>query len=456
MKIAIIGAGGVRTPLLVQAVLIRRERLGADELAVMDIDSERLDLMRQVTLPLEEASRGVLRLSYTTSAREALHEADFVITTFRVGGMESRVIDERVPLARGVLGQETTGPGGFAMAMRTLPVLFEYLAQMRELCPNAWLVNFANPAGLLTEALRGAGGWKRAVGICDAPSGMRRAAAALLGTTAEHVHFGYFGLNHLGWVRSLVYRGEDVLPRFMVMLREGASMPGLPFDSAFVARLGMIPNEYLYYYYHSREAVANILRGGETRGEYLVRINQGLFTALRDASARHAVAEMVAAYGAYMHQRGHTYMASETGHTDLLAKADPAVVAALAAEGYAGVALDLIEGLRGSAPREMILNIPNEGAIQGMASGDVVEIPAAVSADSIRPFTVGDVPGHCLGLMLQVKSYEQLTIRAALEHSHGLAVSALALHPLVGDVPTARLLVDEYREKHGALFPDLQ
>jgi 6-phospho-beta-glucosidase len=133
MKIAIIGAGGVRTPLLVQAVLIRRERLGADELAVMDIDSERLDLMRQVALPLAEASRGGLRLSYTTSAREALHGADFVITTFRVGGMESRVIDERVPLARGVLGQETTGAGGFAMAMRTLPVLFEYLAQMREL-----------------------------------------------------------------------------------------------------------------------------------------------------------------------------------------------------------------------------------------------------------------------------------------------------------------------------------
>jgi alpha-galactosidase/6-phospho-beta-glucosidase family protein len=440
----------------VQAVLIRRERLGADELAVMDIDGERLDLMRQVALPLEDSSRGALRLSYTTSARDALRGADFVITTFRVGGIESRVIDERVPLDHGVLGQETTGAGGFAMAMRTLPVLYEYLALMREMCPSAWLINFANPAGLLTEALRGAGGWKRAVGICDAPSGMQRVGAALLGTTAEQVHLDYFGLNHLGWVRSLIYRGEDRLPRFMAMLREGTSMPGLPFDPAFVARLGMIPNEYLYYYYHSREAVANILRSGETRGEYLVRINRDLFATLRAHAARGESAEMVSAYAAYMGQRGQTYMTSETGHGDWLRSADPAVTEALAAAGYAGVALDVMEALRGSTPREMVLNIPNEGAVAGMEANSVVEIPAAVSADSVRPLNVGAIPPHCLGLMLQVKAYEQMTIRAALERSLELAVSALAVHPLVADVPLARTIVEEYRQRHGALFPDLR
>ncbi len=456
MKIAIIGAGGVRTPLLVQAVLIRRERLGADELAVMDIDSEQLDLMRQVALPLEQATRGALRLTYTSSARDALRGADFVVTTFRVGGMQARVIDERVPLSHGLLGQETTGAGGFAMAMRTLPVLFEYLGLMRELCPNAWLINFANPAGLLTEALRGAGGWKRAVGICDAPSGMQRVGAALIGTQPEKVHLDYFGLNHLGWVRSLRYRGEDMLPRFLAMLREGATLPGLPFDSAFIAQLGMIPNEYLYYYYHSREAVANIQRAGETRGEFLVRINGDLFASLRAHAARGESAEMVAAYTAYMRQRGHTYMASETGHDDWLTPSDPAVAEALAAQGYAGVALDLMEALRGSVSREMVLNIPNEGAVLGMDAEAVVEIPAAVSGDSVRPLAVGAIPSHCLGLMLQVKAYEQLTVRAALAGSLELAVSALATHPLVADVPLARRIVKEYRQRHGALFPDLR
>jgi len=456
VKIAILGAGGVRTPLLAQAVLIRRARLGVDELALMDTDAERLELMRLIAHPETDASAGELCITYTTRAREALRDADFVITTFRVGGIESRVIDERLPLAHGLLGQETTGAGGFAMAVRTLPVLLDYLQLMREVCPSAWLINFANPAGLLTEALRGPGGWARAVGICDAPSGMQRVAAAVLGTTPERVHMDYFGLNHLGWVRSLVHDGQDRVPRFIRMLREGAPLPGLPFDPDLVAELGLIPNEYLYYYYHAREAVANILRSEETRGEFLVRINGDLFAALRAHAARGATAEMVAAFGAYMRQRGHTYMASETGHDDWLGDTDPAVAEALAAEGYAGVALDLMEALRGSTPRVMVLNIPNEGAVHGMGAHDVVEVPAVVSADSIRPLAVGEIPAHCLGLMLQVKTYEQHTIRAVLEHSYNLAVSALAIHPLVGDVRLARVLVDEYRQRHGALFPALE
>ncbi len=362
MKIAILGGGGMRTPLLVQALLIRQDRLGVDELALMDTDGERLELMRLVAQAANAASPRALRLTHTTRARDALQDADFVITTFRVGGIESRVIDERVPLAHGVLGQETTGPGGFAMAVRTLPVLFDYLQLMRELCPQAWLINFANPAGLLTEALRGAGGWERAVGICDAPSTMQRVAAAMLGATPERVHIDYFGLNHLGWVRSLTHEGKDMLPQFIRMLRDGATLPGLPFDSNLVAELGLIPNEYLFYYYHAREAVANILRGEETRGEYLVRINRDLLAALRAHAARGEPAEMVAAYRAYMRQRGHTYMAGETGQTDWLAKVDPAAAEALASEGYAGVALDVIEALRGTTPTRDGAQHPERGS----------------------------------------------------------------------------------------------
>ena len=172
MKIAILGAASARTPLVLTAIVKRQKRLGLTDLALMDLDGERLDLIGSVTARHE--SGAAFKITRTTDARAALSGADFVITTFRVGGMEGRVVDERVPLRRGVLGQETTGPGGFAMALRSIPVLLDFVALMREMCPSAWLVNFANPAGLLTEAVTRLAGWERVVGICDGPSSMER------------------------------------------------------------------------------------------------------------------------------------------------------------------------------------------------------------------------------------------------------------------------------------------
>ena len=273
MKIAILGAGGVRTPLIVGAMLRRRERLGLTELALMDVDADRLDIIGELaqaeqdqpTVSVETGQVAGFKIRCTTDAAPPLAGADFVITTFRVGGIASRVVDERVPLRHGVLGQETTGPGGFAMAMRTIPVLLDYIATMREVCPDAWLINFANPAGLLAEAAMTAGDWARTVGICDAPEGMRRVAAALFGVSSDALYLDYFGLNHLGWVRAAFHGGQDLLPRFIAMLRAAGKMPGLPFDADLISALGMIPNEYLFYYYHSREAVANILRDEVTR-----------------------------------------------------------------------------------------------------------------------------------------------------------------------------------------------
>ena len=220
------------------------------------------------------------------------------------------MVDERVPLRYGVLGQETTGPGGFAMAMRTIPVLLNYLATMREVCPDAWLINFANPAGLLAEAAITAGGWTRTVGICDAPEGMRRVAAAIFGMSPDELYLDYFGLNHLGWVRAAFCQGQDLLPRFIDTLRAAGRMPGLSFDTEFISTLGMIPNEYLFYYYHSREAVANILRDEMTRGEQIAGWNALLFAELRTLRAANDMPGMQRVYRAYLEQRGGSYMAA--------------------------------------------------------------------------------------------------------------------------------------------------
>lgn len=449
MKIALIGAAGVRTPLIVDALVRRGDRLGLTDVALMDIDAGRLALIGQL-LPATPFT-----VSRTTDACAALRGADFVITTFRAGGIAARVLDETIPLEMGLLGQETTGPGGFAMAMRAIPVLLGYIEFMREACPEAWLINFANPAGLMAEAATTVGGWPRTVGICDAPEGMLRVAAAVLGAQPADVYLDYFGLNHLGWVRGVRMGGTDYLPQLIGMIRAAGGLPGLPFAPELIESLGMIPNEYLYYYYHGREAVDNLRAAGTTRALELVKLNDELFKTIGDLSARGEVDRMRSAHTAYLHRRGETYMTRETGASHHAFDAFPAVAAAMEGEGYAGVALDLVEALSGGRPRHMTLNVPNAGATQALPPDAVLEIPAYVSRGAVRPLALAPLPPAELGLMLQVKAYERLTVAAVADGSRAAATQALAIHPLVRDYGLARRLVQAYAEAHGDLFPAL-
>jgi 6-phospho-beta-glucosidase len=454
MKIVILGAASVRAPLMLTALVKRQAHLGLTDLALMDVDGDRLEEIGWVTAPLEMGAG--FRVTRTTDARSALAGADYVITTFRVGGMEARMVDERVPLRRGVLGQETTGPGGFAMALRSIPVLLAYVALMREVCPAAWLINFANPAGLLTEAVTRLAGWPRVVGICDAPSSMGRVAAALLGPPADEVFLDYFGLNHLGWLRAVNYAGQDYLPQLIQSLQTAGGLPGLPFAPDFIAGLGMIPNEYLFYYYATRQAVDNMLRAPQTRGEQLTEANQRLFGELRQLAAQDKLGQAPGVYEAYLSRREQSYMERETGMHHDLTQSDPRLAPVFAAgEGYAGVALNVIEALAGRGPRQMVLNLPNAGAIPGLPDDAVVEIPAWVSRQMVRPVAVQPLPLHCLGLMQQVKAYERLALEAVSTGSYTAAVMALALHPLVPDYATAKALVDDYQRELGPLFPAL-
>ncbi len=455
MKMAILGAGGVRTPLIVEAIMRRQASIGLTELALMDIDADRLQSIGALTSPLEQSGQLQFTLVRTTDPRGALADADFVITTFRVGGIASRVVDESIPLRYGVIGQETTGPGGFAMAMRTIPVLLGYLDLMRELCPTAWLINFANPAGMLAEAAYTVGKWPRTVGICDAPHTMGHIAAMILGVPADELYLDYFGLNHLGWIRAVRHNAHDYLPQFLAQVRQRGELPGLPFSGELMATLGLIPNEYLYYYYYCRKAVENALRSEQTRGEQIAAWNQALFIELARLRADGDIERMLAVYHAYLAQRGETYMVGETGHTNGLANLDPALAGLFAGEGYAGVALDLIEGLVGSRPGHLVLNVPNRGAIDGMAENDVVEVPTYASKGLLQPLAVGSVPTGPFGLMQQVKHYEHLTIAAATEGSYAKALQALTVHPLVRDYTIAAAILDDYRQAHAGLFPAL-
>lgn len=456
-KLTFLGAGGVRTPLVIQSILARQREVGLTTVALMDINAEYLTLMQMLCEPL--LAQAPFEVVWTTDAREAIRDSDYVVTTFRVGGTESRVIDEQVPLKYGVLGQETTGPGGFAMALRTIPVVLEYVELVRELAPNAWFLNFTNPAGIVTQAIINVGNYERAVGICDNPSAMWRAAAALLNVPAEELALEYFGLNHLGWVRSVYHQGEDRLADLIAIGRElPDGIPHLPFDMRFVEALGLWPNEYNMFYYETRRAVDNLLRAGQSRAQQIMPFNTELMTRLAEIHQRGgSVDEAEAAYMDYLAKRHGTYMTIETGASvpqELLQEHLQSM--GDAAEGYSGVALSVISGLSGSTPCLVILNVPNRGAITGMPDDDVVEVTCYLGNGVVWPFAIGKIPDHALGLMQQVKAYERLTIEAAIHNSYDLALKALALHPLIPSYQVAKAILDDYIEEHGDYFPPLR
>lgn len=288
MKLTILGGGGFRVPLVHGAILADGGassaacREGIDEIWLQDADAARLDTMARVLAGQAAGRPGAPALHTTTSMRRGVEGAAFVFSAIRVGGLEGRCSDERVALARGVLGQETTGAGGLIYGLRTLPVAMRIARLVAEAAPQAWVINFTNPAGMITEAMQQVLG-SRVIGICDSPIGLGRRAARALGLDPRRTRLGYSGLNHLGWLQSLTYQGRDVLPDLLARpdLLAGTE-EGRLFGPEWLRTLEAIPNEYLHYYYFSRESVAAIRAAGETRGEYLRRTQADFY---REAAA---------------------------------------------------------------------------------------------------------------------------------------------------------------------------
>jgi 6-phospho-beta-glucosidase len=447
MKLAVIGAAGVRTPLIVKECCRKAESLGLTELALMDIDGSRLEMVEKVTQSILEDTASPMQRYITTDAKKALEGADYVITTFRAGGMEARVVDERVPLSENVLGQETTGAGGFGMGIRSIPILLGYIKLMEKYCPDAWLINFANPSGMMSEAAITAGKWQKTIGICDAPTEVQRVVSSFLGIPENEIYVDYFGLNHLGWTRAIHLHGKDILPELIANLENLPIREMLPFSVNLIKSLQMIPNEYLYYFYSSKTAVQNIQKAEQTRGEEILAANTRFFAELPKAGNDNKKLKQL--YTDYLEKRRSHYMQTETG------KPQVDVTAPITLElqgGYADVALRLIRSLEKGEQAVHIVNTLNKGAINGLPDDCVVEVPCVVGRDLVQPCNVGDVPLHCLGLLARVKAYERLTIQAAVEGSVEKAVSALVTHPLVSDEQIARIIVGKFQKEFGDSF----
>lgn len=435
MRLAIIGGGGFRVPLVYRALLADHGAPRIDDISLYDTDSGRLAVIARVLGEMGSSVPDAPRVSVAADLRDALRGADFVFLAMRVGGLAGRVVDEQTALRLGLLGQETTGAGGIAFALRTVPVALEVARVIGETCPAAWVVNFTNPAGIVTEAMASVLG-DRVIGVCDSPDGLVARAARALGLARGAVTADYVGLNHLGWLRGL-YDGEtDVLPGLLADVEAlSAVEEARLFGPSWVQALGSIPNEYLYFYYYRREAIEAIEAAPATRGSFLER-QQTMF--YREAAA--CDSGVAALWERARRARDESYMAELRDATATGARDEVDIDEG----GYEKIALALVDSLMRGTPRRLILNVRSGAAIAAMPADGVIEVPCTVDAAGATPVAPPPLSPHQLGLMLEVKAVEQLTIEAARTGSRALARTALALHPLVDSFAVAGQVLGEY------------
>ncbi len=401
MKLAVIGAGSTYTPELVSHL----SQLDVDEVALQDVDPERLEIVGAL------AERMLARAGFegnvlkTSDHDAAIDGASFVLFQIRVGGQLSRLRDETVPLRCGCIGQETTGAGGFAKAMRTVPVMLELAERVADrAAPGAWIVDFTNPVGIVTRALLDAG--HRAVGLCNVAITFQRLIARLLEVAPEHVHVDQVGLNHLTWIRAVQVDGRDVLPELLA--RHGDELADeIELPRSVLDDLGVLPSYYLHYFYAHDRVLAE-QQDGVPRAQTVAEIERELLRLYRDPNLTEKPA--------LLEQRGGAF--------------------------YSEAAVGLVRSLSTGDGAMHVVDVRNAGTIAGLAADDVVEVPARVTKDGAVPLPQAPLAPELLGLVQHVAAYERLTVEAATTRDHVAARKALLAHPLIGQVEMVDGLVD--------------
>jgi len=414
MKLAVVGGGSTYTPELVAGLARERQRLDLRELVLQDIDPERREVVGGLAQRMLNAAGYDGKLSVTDDLDCALDGASFVLIQLRVGGQAARLSDETVPLACGCIGQETTGAGGLGKALRTVPVVLEIAARVRELAADdAWIVDFTNPVGIVTRALREDG--HRAVGLCNVAIGLQRFIAGLLDVDPPHVLVDQVGLNHLTWVRAVRVDGRDVLPDLIADHGDAlAAHVALPRD--LLEELNAIPSYYLrYFYFHDRVLAEQ--RDGIPRAATVAEIERELLELYRDPS--------LTTKPKLLEQRGGAY--------------------------YSEAATQLVSSLSSGDGDVQVVDVRNDGTIEGLADDDVVEVPARIEAGGPVPLPQPLLAPELLGLVQHVAAYERLAAAAAISGDRTLVHKALLAHPLIGQVPQADELADSLLAAQEAL-----
>lgn len=425
LKVTVIGGGSSYTPELIEGFIINYQTFPVSEIVLLDIPegNRKLQIVGQLAQRMVKKSGLPIVIKLTLDRRSALDGADFVSTQMRVGLLEARGWDESIPLKYGMIGQETTGPGGMMKALRTIPVLLDICRDMSELCPNAWLLNFTNPAGLVTEAIYRHSSIK-SIGLCNSPIAAYKWLSSVYSVPANRIHCEFIGLNHLHWISDITVDGVPKLPE-LLSNRDGYSAKNVPqfdWNASLIRSLGAIPSYYLKYFYLHREILAEqqaeLLRG-ETRAETVKRLENELFEIYQDPSLSEKPKQL--------EQRGGAY--------------------------YSEAAVQLMNSLYNDTGDIQTLNVANQGILDFLPDDACIEVNCRVTKQGPIPQPVTVVPSSVKGLLLAVKTYERLTIEAAITGDKELALLALAHHPLVPSVNDAERMLEEMLEKNKAYLP---
>ncbi|MCR6516112.1 MAG: 6-phospho-beta-glucosidase [Clostridium sp.] len=430
IKIVTIGGGSSYTPELVEGFIKRYDKLPVRELWLVDIEEgkHKLEIVGNLAKRMVKKAGVPMEIHLTLDRREALKDADFVTTQIRVGLLDARIKDERIPLSHGVIGQETNGAGGMFKALRTIPVILDIDKDMQELCPNAFLINFSNPAGMVTEALLRYGKNKKVIGLCNVPIGMEKAAADMLDVDHSKVRFDFFGLNHMVFGKNIYVDGEDVTDKVIDSIAQGKlgsivkNVKDFGWDADFIKSLGMMPCPYHRYYYQTSEMLEDELKEfskGETRAEVVKRLEDDLFELYKD--------ENLDVKPPQLEKRGGAY--------------------------YSDAACRLIYSIYNDLKDIQPVDVRNNGAITGIDDNSAVEVSCVITKDGPKPLAMGKLPLAVNGLVQTIKSFEMLCVEAAVEGDYHKALMALCLNPLIPSEKMAKTLLDELLEAHKDHLP---
>jgi 6-phospho-beta-glucosidase len=409
-----IGAGSTYSPELIHGFLTRQDILNVKEFALMDINKGRLEIVGGLIKRMCENFANRPEITMTASLEDAVSGADYVLTQFRVGMLPARAKDETIPKKYGYIGQETTGPGGYAKALRTIPEMLKIAACMEKYAPDAVLINFTNPSGIITEAVNKYSGIK-AIGLCNTPITTFKKINEIMGIDENKVSYDYFGLNHLGFIRRIFVGGRDMSPElFPKILDRASELLGYAFNKRHALAMGLLPLHYAQYYLHEKEKTADICAEEKSRGELLIDVDKQLLEQYADPQLKTKPPGL--------DQRGGAW--------------------------YSEAAVALINSIENNDGKIHIINVMNNGTITDLLDDAVIEIPAVVGGHYIKPLHFGALPAGIRGLIHQVKAYETLTVEAVATQDREKAFLALCNHPFMNSTNVAEKIFEDILEAH--------
>src|SRR5690625_3066530 len=430
LKVVVVGGGSSYTPEIIEGLINRHEQFPVSNIVLVDIEAGKgkLEIIGNHSARMIEKSGKPISISWTLDRKKALKNADFVSTQIRVGGLKARSKDERIPLSHGLIGQETNGAGGIFKAFRTIPVLMDLAKDVHDICPNAWIINFTNPAGIVTEALLKHSPHKKIIGVCNIPYNMRHSTAEILHVDPEDVRIEFVGMNHFIFGKKVFVknldRTEEVLEKLLdhELNYSPANIISLGWSDILIDALKLLPNPYHQYYFQTREVLKKDIKNYKengTRAEVVRKLEKSLFAIYQDTSLQEKPKKLEERGGAY----------------------------------YSDVACGLMDSIYNDKQDIQTVNTFNRGAIPDLPDNVVIETNCVITNSGPKTISVGPLPEIIKGLILQMKTFEDLVIRASLTGSYYDAYKALIINPLVADENLSMLVLDELIDAHQAYLP---